>query len=372
MAAPACPFEVDRDRLEKCFAGAVASAAPVRDAALGAVIQGLPALKPDDDGEGPRLGRKMDAEENNTLAFALRGLLDSMVRDAAAANTPLRDYVAKGAKVPSVHRLLDLSLALCATGECEPGVIFAMLEDLVDSCTVDDCEYAFTSFVEANADALSAPAVFPRGQLILLRTCNQLLRRLSKASNPVVIGRILSLLAKVYPLSERSAVNVNGEFNTANTTDIEGDAAAGGEGIPGLDMEFYQTFWGLQPMLNNPPSALKPAAWAQFTAGLRTVLAAFAAQPLTSADADAASVGSALEEGLTAKYLTSPKLFGLQLRDPEFRRGFLIQALVLLQFCRDPNHPSNKDTLRPKQLEELGQLYKAVFVALEGTCVPSP
>jgi hypothetical protein len=106
-----------------------------------------------------------------------------------------------------------------------------------------------------------------KSKLALLRIANGLLRRLSKALNtgaPLasvppappppqqqqqqrawrrrprgggaeLCGRILIFLAYVFPLSERSGVNVRGEFNTENVTDYEGadapSAAAGaGEG----------------------------------------------------------------------------------------------------------------------------------------------
>ncbi|GLT64971.1 hypothetical protein SLA2020_374300 [Shorea laevis] len=57
----------------------------------------------------------------------------------------------------------------------------------------------------------------------MLRTCNQLLRRLSKASDVVFCGRILMFLAHFFPLSERSAVNIEEVFNTSNETKYEKD-----------------------------------------------------------------------------------------------------------------------------------------------------
>lgn len=49
--------------------------------------------------------------------------------------------------------------------------------------------------------------------LILLRTLNDLLRRLSKSgSTTVFCGRILTFLSGVFPLGERSGVNLRGEY----------------------------------------------------------------------------------------------------------------------------------------------------------------
>lgn len=49
--------------------------------------------------------------------------------------------------------------------------------------------------------------------LVVLRTLNDLLRRLSKmGSNTIFCGRILTVLSGVFPLGERSGVNLRGEY----------------------------------------------------------------------------------------------------------------------------------------------------------------
>jgi hypothetical protein len=53
--------------------------------------------------------------------------------------------------------------------------------------------------------------------LVLLRMCNELLRRLSKETNTVFCGRILMFLANSFPLGERSGVNLRGDFSTETT-----------------------------------------------------------------------------------------------------------------------------------------------------------
>ena len=49
-------------------------------------------------------------------------------------------------------------------------------------------------------------------------TLADLLRRLSRSQNTVFCGRILLFLAKFFPLSERSGLNVISEFNLDNLT----------------------------------------------------------------------------------------------------------------------------------------------------------
>jgi THO complex subunit 1 len=56
--------------------------------------------------------------------------------------------------------------------------------------------------------------------LFLFEICfiRDLLRRLSRSQNTVFCGRILLFLAKFFPFSERSGLNLAGEFNLDHFT----------------------------------------------------------------------------------------------------------------------------------------------------------
>lgn len=58
---------------------------------------------------------------------------------------------------------------------------------------------------------------------LLLRFLNELLRRLPKSNTEHVIfsGRILMFLSSVFPLGEKSGVNLRGNFNVAKETVFE-------------------------------------------------------------------------------------------------------------------------------------------------------
>lgn len=82
---------------------------------------------------------------------------------------------------------------------------------------------------------------------ILLRLLNDLLRRLPRSQSHSVIlsGRILTLLSWVYPLNEKSGVNLRGNFNVGKgfsfeepekQGESEGDGTTAKEG-PGAKME---------------------------------------------------------------------------------------------------------------------------------------
>jgi len=58
---------------------------------------------------------------------------------------------------------------------------------------------------------------------LLLRLLNELLRRLprSKTEDVIFSGRLLMFLTDVFPLGEKSGVNLRGSFNTGKETVIE-------------------------------------------------------------------------------------------------------------------------------------------------------
>jgi THO complex subunit 1 len=96
---------------------------------------------------------------------------------------------------------------------CEQTFPFIVLQDLLETQTITSCSHIF-SWIEARAQRLTDGMVPQKGKaLILLRTLNDLLRRLSKmGSTTLFCGRILTFLSGVFPLGERSGVNLRGEY----------------------------------------------------------------------------------------------------------------------------------------------------------------
>lgn len=62
---------------------------------------------------------------------------------------------------------------------------------------------------------------FKAKNLIILRACNELLRRLSRAEDTVFCGRVFIFLFQSFPLGDRSSVNLRGEFHVENVTVFE-------------------------------------------------------------------------------------------------------------------------------------------------------
>ncbi|XP_042499695.1 THO complex subunit 1 [Macadamia integrifolia] len=315
----------ERDRVLEIFRSAILQPGPPASFALQTV----------QDAIKPQRQTVLVQDENQLLENALRTLLQELVSSAVTSGERIMQY---GQSIDDkemiqgqIPRLLDIVLHLCERGHVEGGTIFQLLEDLTEISTMRDCKEVF-AYIESQQDILGKQELFGRGKLVMLRTCNQLLRRLSKANDVVFCGRIIMFLAHFFPLSERSAVNIKGVFNTSNETKYEKDAP---DGIS-VDFNFYKTFWSLQEHFCNPgPTTLAPTKWQKFASNLMVVLDTFEAQPLSD---DAGNTNNLEEEAATfsIKYLTSSKLMGLELKDPSFRRHILVQCLILFDYLKAP------------------------------------
>lgn len=111
---------------------------------------------------------------------------------------------------------MDLVLTFTEQESCEQIFPFNVLYDLLETQTIASCSHIF-SWIETRADRLTEGMVPQKGKaLVLLRTLNDLLRRLSKmGSTTLFCGRILTFLSQVFPLGERSGVNLRGEYGPA-------------------------------------------------------------------------------------------------------------------------------------------------------------
>jgi len=133
--------------------------------------------------------------------------------------TNAKDIVSRGEGSDVVKLLLfsfacgvhDASNAASRFGSSCKRVPFLLIEDLLEGQTIAHAE-AIWGIVEGLMDKLTHPELFAKGHHILLRVCNSLLRRLSKACNTELCGRVLMFLAAIFDISARSAVNLYGRY----------------------------------------------------------------------------------------------------------------------------------------------------------------
>jgi THO complex subunit 1 len=287
-----------------------------------------------------------------------------------------------------VRRLLDLALAFAvveAPNKDARGahphsgrLPFVLLEDLVESqpLTIWKGRNSLWEWLEKSIEECTVEGVYARGKLILLRTCNSLLRRLSKTHDAELAGRVLYFIAASRSVTERSGVNVLGRRNTGNVTAFEhaeafqkaeadeaarASADAATAAANPVDYALYSALWGLQKTVMSPETAQDSVAdWRALMTDIDKVLSAFEGNPLqqdadssssssgssgaiTTAAAAAATSSSATAVAATAeddffapKYLTSSRLLLLQLRDPVLRQQVLTQLLVLVKWLASP------------------------------------
>ena len=220
-------------------------------------------------------------------------------------------------------------------------VPFLMLEDVLDYLTVDHAKLFWQDYVEASTQLLFSQVLWtPAGKsrpcwLPFLKLCNNFIRRLEYAWS----SRIMLTLARVYPISEKSASMKWGSRNTETLTAFETEKEFEKEiGKPEqqkskeddntVGYSFYESFWSLQqdfasPVVQNLSS---------FLSRLRIVLQAFENQTSTTAElnpSDTTTTADSTHIPLPQKYLISSRLLPMQLSDSDFRTAILSQFLIV-------------------------------------------
>ena len=222
-------------------------------------------------------------------------------------------------------------------------------------------------FLESRRERITAKHFQPK-KLVILRACNELLRRLSRAEDTAFCGRVFIFMFQSFSLHDRSSVNLRGEYHVENLTsyeetpvneedgadkmevDVEPEADkakddkdpkavipkavsfdAKNKATPApekpLDMDaLYPIFWSLQHSFSQPLTLFDGSQFAKFKKGMEATLAAFETVDKlqkTSKSADETKIlpqkrksPAEAEErdgsNYNPKYLTSRDLFELE------------------------------------------------------------
>jgi THO complex subunit 1 len=100
--------------------------------------------------------------------------------------------------------------------------------------TIEGCKHLF-DFLEYRRERLVAKN-FNNKNLIMLRMCNELLRRLSRAEDTVICGRVFIWLFQSFQLDDKSSVNLRGEFHTENTTAFDSQAQKSEDAVKPMEL----------------------------------------------------------------------------------------------------------------------------------------
>ncbi|KAH7346129.1 nuclear matrix protein [Pyrenochaeta sp. MPI-SDFR-AT-0127] len=279
----------------------------------------------------------------------------------------------------TVWNLLDI-LQYCGDRDlCSPQLVLLLVEELLDSQSIAGCRTVF-NFLESRREAIVA-INSKNKDLVILRLCNELLRRLSRAEDPVFCGRVYIFMFQSFPLGDKSSVNLRGNFHVENVTTFEEflkdssenedamlidnassiptvkedaklderpsnleETDKSNDGKPTtLDIEaLYPVFWSLQHSFSDPPRLFEEDHFKQFQRSLEATLAKFKEVPkvLQAGDSERKKGQKprmddsydAFANTFNPKYLTSRDLFKLELSDLAFQRHILVQALILIDF----------------------------------------
>jgi THO complex subunit 1 len=252
---------------------------------------------------------------------------------------------------------LDLLLLCGELGQCEPILAFWLVEELLDSQTTEGCRIVF-DYLESRRERLIQKD-FHKTHLPLLRSCNELLRRLSRAEDAVFCGRVFFFLFQTFPLGDKSSVNLRGEYHTENVTVFEKEPQIDAEATEPMDVvmageaddtdnapankdhttalaekksdevkdensEFYPIFWRFQHDFSNPTRLFEEENFTPFKNGLEKTLAKFKKTPVVAQTKSAGDAQRGIKRKLgdetgdqyasnyNPKYLTSRELFELE------------------------------------------------------------
>ncbi|XP_023946253.1 THO complex subunit 1 [Bicyclus anynana] len=291
-------------------------------------------------------------------------LLDSFSKNAnetdrkAAMDQAFRDKLLEllVEEPETLENYVCFCIESCRRQMVTPTMPVVLLGDIFDSLTLNKCEKMFT-YVENGVNIWREELFFVACKNNLLRMCNDLLRRLSRSQNTVFCGRILLFLAKFFPFSERSGLNIVSEFNLENVTEFGGDSSSTLKDALDeemvidedktkhtIDYNLYCRFWSLQDFFRNPNTCYNKIQWKTFVAHSGSVLSAFSSYKLEAVEIQKSKLNrlktyntdvdmqESKEQHYFAKFLTNQKLLELQLSDSNFRRCVLIQFLILFQY----------------------------------------
>ncbi|KII65241.1 THO complex subunit 1 [Thelohanellus kitauei] len=96
---------------------------------------------------------------------------------------------------------------------CSMNLVFLMLADMVELGKIE-CVSKAIEFIDEILPRLIVDPLYTSGKYTFLRMCNDLLKRLSNIKDHNVCGEIQMMLSKMFPLNEKSALNLTSELNT--------------------------------------------------------------------------------------------------------------------------------------------------------------
>lgn len=281
--------------------------------------------------------------------------LDVALRKALLNKVLLGDQV--------IRNYIELSFGASEAGYCSNSTPFFVLADVFDCLTLDKCQQIF-SYVEEKSAVFAGEAAANRN--VVLRLCNDLIRRCSKSLNTLFCGRIQIVLAKIFPISERSGLNLQSQFNSENITEYSTESENTDTLMDSDNKEitflFYRTLWSIQDYFRNPNQISNDTNWKKMEDTVNEICRIFENYKHEG------SCQVSNEEAYFAKFLTSERLLTLQISDSNFRRHILVQILTLFQYLTaDVKFKPNKLVLSEPRKSWIRDTTSKIYAILSET-----
>ncbi|OTB06803.1 hypothetical protein M426DRAFT_318516 [Hypoxylon sp. CI-4A] len=312
------------------------------------------------------------ARQNAVIETATRGVFSSLV---ASTSIDSPEFV-------QIWNLFDFLSVLSDSEQCDAALLFWLVEEILDSQTNEGCRKIF-DYLESRREQIIAHHLSSK-KLVILRSCNDLLRRLSRAEDTAFCGRVFIFMFQCFPLGDRSSVNLRGEYHVENVTTFEETATESNESVDKMVVDsevdtpkdgkeenkstakavsfdaknkpttektldtnaLYPVIWSLQHHFSQPTTLFDSTQLTKFKTGLESTLDAFDTVEKLQKNPKGSEENKIIPQKRkhpeaeydlrsstnNPKYLTSRELFELQISDTYFRRHILIQAFIILDF----------------------------------------
>nr|CAB3266945.1 THO complex subunit 1 [Phallusia mammillata] len=328
-----------------------------------------------------------------------RTVSDQTLRDLLQEKISKKNVAKSSTAVADILNIITVSVSVAKQGFCTPSMPFILLGDVLDCYTLDLCDKVF-QYIEDRVSIWKSSLFYQAGKNYLLRMCNDLLRRLSQSQNTVFCGRIQLFLARLFPLSEKSALNLVSQFNLDNITifnktadgaksekvdevtdkdeimdvdaiDVnaeENDLNPPTNNNEIIDYKLYNDIWSLQDMFRYPVQCYNKDLWEKFVKHADCLFKVFSSFKLEDTPGSRGSTPGQQAKTYFSKFLTSEKLTNLQLNDSMFRRQILTQFLILFQYLSATvKFKSNNMILSENQKNWINDTTKKIYKILDET-----
>jgi len=284
-----------------------------------------------------------------------------------------------------LDRLLDLSFWMVLTDITDASSMpLLIMQDVNESCSLKVLEEAFSIF-ESKHQSIEELFIIKKPQCFkpIIKFLTEVRTRISKQMNTALAGSIALVINSAAKLCDKSVVNLMGNTNKANKTNLQEDSREIDALGQNVDRKLHQTFWSLQTYLQNPDVIFTNTQreLETFVAILDTVLTTFEqhnlpdfngslddeqSNPRSSSLISSKAPDPRLSVYFT-KFLTSSRLLSLEFQDWYFRRHVLVQVLIACVHIRTATMAPGRAPVSQRQKQTLADFEKRVYSLLEKT-----